>query len=192
MIAAALASILSAAPVEAPRIDTPKIEESVEYHDISGRTSAELSAALKRIAYAEPSGDRYFAANTTWRIAWNFQIEAPPRERCRLTSATASLDIQMNLPRWQPPRDAPPPLVQRWQTFAAAVRRHEDGHRDIAVEAAHEILDRVSKVPPASQCEALKRSLGRVADATLREYRDKESSYDVTTLHGRAQGATFP
>ena len=36
------------------------------------------------------------------------------------------------------------------------------------------------------------RNLDRVANATLREYRDKENSYDVTTMHGRAQGATFP
>jgi predicted secreted Zn-dependent protease len=192
MIASVLASFLLAAPVESPVIGEPSIHDTIEYHDISGRTAAELSAALKRISYAEPDGDRYFAANTRWRLGWNFQVESPPHGRCRLTSATASLDILMNLPRWQPPRDASPPLVQRWQKFADAVRRHEDGHRDIAVEAAHELLDRISKTSPAPDCDKLKRSLGRVADATLREYRDKESSYDVTTLHGSAQGATFP
>ena len=192
MIATALASMLFAAPVEPPRIEAPQILDSVEYHDINGKTAAELSAAMRRLSYAEPNGDGYFAANTKWRLAWNFQVESPPRERCRLVSATATLDVTMNLPRWEPPRDAPPPLVQRWRTFATAVRRHEDGHRDIAVEAAHEILDRVSKVSPASDCGKLKRSLGRVADATLREYRDKESDYDETTMHGRSQGATFP
>lgn len=192
MIATALASMLFAASADAPVIEAPTIQDSVEYHDISGRTAKELSDALKRISYAEPTGDRYFAANTRWRLAWNFRVEAPPRGTCRLASATASLDITMNLPRWQPPRDAPPALVHQWQTFATAVRHHEDGHRDIAVDAAHAILDRVSKVAPASDCGKLKRSLGRVADATLREYRDKESSYDVTTLHGQAQGATFP
>jgi predicted secreted Zn-dependent protease len=85
-----------------------------------------------------------------------------------------------------------PTLVKRWNTFADALRKHEDGHRDIAIEAARVVTDRVAKVQPEKACEPLKQRLQRIADETLREYRDKESSYDMTTLHGQTQGASFP
>jgi len=82
--------------------------------------------------------------------------------------------------------------VQRWNAFADAVRKHEAGHRDIAIAAARDVGERAGHVADEADCETLKRNVQKVADATLREYREKESSYDVTTMHGRTQGATFP
>lgn len=188
----ALACMSATAPLCAAEHEGPQIHDTITYRDIEGRTEADLVAGLKRISLADKSSDRVFAANTHWQLQWNFGVESPPRGSCRLASVATTLDIEMNLPRWNPPSDAPAPLVSRWRTFAAAVRKHEDGHRDIAVEAVHEIESQVERVPPARNCELLKKNLTRAAEATLKTYRDKEDSYDVTTMHGRAQGATFP
>lgn len=181
----------SAVSAETAEVEGPSIHDTVEYHDISGNTEQALVAALKKISYAETSGDRFFAANTHWRIRWSFRVESDG-QTCRLSSAATELDVDMNLPRWNPPSKAAPSLVKRWNAFAAAVRKHEDGHRDIAIAAAHEIDARAEKTPPQHDCELLKKKLSRTADATLREFRDKENSYDVTTMHGRTQGAAFP
>jgi predicted secreted Zn-dependent protease len=180
-----------AAPVLAAEIEGPSIQDTVTYHDIAGNSEQALVAALKKISYAETSGDRFFAANTHWRIRWNFRVESDGRS-CGLSSATTELDVDMNLPRWNPPSNAAPALVKRWNAFATAVRKHEDGHREIAIDAAYEIEAGAKKEPPQRDCAALKKRLSRAADATLREFRDKENSYDVTTMHGRTQGATFP
>lgn len=180
----------AAGPLGALEIPDPSIHDSIDYHDISGATEAALVAELKRNASTSSSGDR-FAANTRWRLTWNFRVESADGP-CRVASVATDLDIQMTLPRWNAPSTASPALVKRWNAFTTALRKHEDGHRDIAVAAAHALAERAGKATPASDCDALKRSVGRIADDTLREYRDKESSYDVTTLHGRTQGATFP
>ena len=34
--------------------------------------------------------------------------------------------------------------------------------------------------------------LSEITAATVQEYRDRGTSYDTTTQHGRTQGATFP
>ncbi len=187
----AMLLLLSAAPAEAAELEGPAIHDTVEYHDIAGDTEQALAAALKNASYAERSGDRFFAANTHWQISWSFRVESDGRT-CRLSSASTELDVEMNLPRWNPPSNAAPALVKRWNEFATAVRKHEDGHRDIAVAAAHEIEAGAKREPSQRDCDALKKKLSRTADATLREFRDKENSYDVTTMHGRTQGATFP
>ena len=187
----AIVIALAATPLAAIEREGPSIHDTVRYHDVTGNTEAELVAALKRISYADPKGDRFFAANTRWQLRWNLSVQ-PGRPSCRLLSATAELDVEMNLPRWNPPADARPELVKRWDTFAAAVRKHEDGHRDIAIEAVRVVAERLQNVPTGRDCAALRKSLGRVAEATVREYREKEDSYDVTTMHGRAQGVAFP
>lgn len=185
-IAALVAACACAAEVEAP-----DIQDTVEYRDIVGNSQDALAAALKQVGSTNAGGDR-FAASTRWQLRWNFRVEQHPGANCQLASAKTELDIHMTLPRWMPPPNASPVLVKRWNTFAAALRKHEDGHRDIAIEAARVVTDRAAAVLPERDCATLKQRLQRVADDTLREYRDKESSYDVTTLHGQSQGATFP
>lgn len=186
LLAALFASTAGAAEIEAPNI-----EDTIEYRDIVGNSENALAAALKQVGSTSKSGDR-FAASTRWQLRWNFRVEQHPGESCELASAKTELDVHMTLPRWMPPRDASPVLVKRWNTFADALRKHEDGHRDIAIEAARVVADRAGKVAPERDCATLKKKLGRVADDTLREYKDKESSYDVTTMHGQTQGAVFP
>lgn len=182
---------LAATGAHAAELEAPKIDDTVEYRDLVGNTQDALADALRQIASTSESGDR-FAASTRWQLRWNFRVEQHPGANCQLASAKTELDIHMTLPRWMPPKNASPVLVKKWSTFADALRKHEDGHRDIAIEAARVVTDRAGAVPPESDCAVLKKRLGRIADDTLREYKDKESSYDVTTLHGQTQGATFP
>ena len=182
---------LCAASAGAAELEAPDINDSIEYRDISGRTEDALTAALRQIGSSNEKGDR-FAASTRWQLRWNFRVEQRPGASCQLASAKTGLDIHMTLPRWMPPKNASPVLVKKWNTFADALRKHEDGHRDIAIEAARVVTDRAGAVPSENDCATLKKRLERIADDTVREYKDKEASYDVTTLHGQRQGATFP
>ena len=187
---AAWLAALFAGCATAVELQAPAINDTVEYRDIVGTTQDALADALKRVGSTNASGDR-FAANTRWQLRWNFRVEQQPGASCGLASAKTELDIHMTLPRWMPPKNASPVLVKKWSTFAAALRKHEEGHRDIAIEAARVVTDRAGAVPPENDCATLKKRLERIADDTVREYKDKESSYDVTTLHGQTQGATF-
>ena len=177
-------------PTFAVDIAPPKVNESVDYRDVGGATEDQLVASLKSVAQADEKGHR-FAGDTHWQLRWDFHVESSGDE-CRVASVSTEVDIHTTLIRWNPPLSAKPALIKRWNTFAAALRKHEDGHRDIAVAAAREVGDRVGKVPPASDCAKLKQALQQTADGVVRDYRDKESRYDTTTMHGRAQGATFP
>jgi predicted secreted Zn-dependent protease len=107
-------------------------------------------------------------------------------------SATTGLELEMNLPRWTPPAGARPGLVRSWNIFADAVRRHEEGHRDIAIDAVREVDRRLQGTRTARSCDALRRNLSQIAESVVRDYRAKDDSYDVTTMHGRTQGVVFP
>jgi predicted secreted Zn-dependent protease len=183
--------VLFSASAGGAELEAPEIRDTIEYRDIIGNSEDALAAALKQVRATSKNGDR-FAASTRWQLRWNFRVEQHPGERCELASAKTELDVHMTLPRWMPPQNAPPALVKRWNTFADALRKHEEGHRDIAIEGARAITDSASAVAAESDCATLKKNLSRAAEATLQKYRSNESSYDVTTLHGRTQGASFP
>ena len=187
----AIAAFLIANAAAAAELEAPDIQDTVEYRDITGNSEDALAAALKQVGTTSANGDR-FAASTRWQLRWNFRVEQQPGASCQLASAKTELDIHMTLPRWMPPQNARPALVKRWSTFADALRKHEDGHRDIAIEAARVVTDRAGAAQSERDCATLKKRLERIADDTVRQYKDKESSYDVTTLHGQTQGATFP
>jgi len=187
---AAFVFALCAMPLFAAELAAPTIHDSIDYRDITGNTEAALAAALKNTAAADPAGDEFFG-RTRWRVQWNFRVESVDGS-CRLASATTDLDIRMSLPRWDPPPSASPELVRRWNRFMSALRKHEDGHRDIAVAAANAIEKHAMKAAPEPDCDTLKKTLSQIADATVQEYRDRGTSYDTTTQHGRTQGATFP
>ncbi|HSS07800.1 MAG TPA: DUF922 domain-containing protein, partial [Rhodanobacteraceae bacterium] len=118
----AIVLAIVAMPLGAIEREGPAIHDTVQYHDITGNTEAELLAALRRVSYADPSGDRFAAANTRWRLRWNRSVQ-PSKNGCRLLAATAELDVEMNVTRWNAPEDARPDLVKRWDRFAAAVRK---------------------------------------------------------------------
>jgi len=178
-------------PLQAAEREGPAIHDTIQYHDVEGDTAPELLAALKRVSYAKPKADTFAAANTKWRLRWNIDVQ-PEHRSCRLVSATTELEVEMNLPRWTPPAGARPGLVKSWETFSEAIRKHEDGHRDIAIDAVREVDRRLQGERTARSCDALRKNLSRIAESVVREYRGKDDSYDVTTMHGRTQGVVFP
>ena len=187
LLAAAATAVASAQAAT----EGPAIHETVQYHDVEGASADALLASLKDLSYARASDDHFAAANTKWQLRWNVTMQ-PGKDGCRLASATTTIDIAMNLPRWTPPANAEPSLVKSWETFAAAVRKHEDGHHEIAIAAVREVDRRLREPRTARSCGALQKQLRGVAEEVVKAYREKDDSYDVTTMHGRTQGVVFP
>ena len=167
----------------------PVIHDDIEYLDVTGNSKRELIEALDRLSVPDATGKRFYG-HTHWELRWNYNVASEGAE-CRVTTVTATLDMTMSLPRWDPPRNADPALVHTWNAFVAGLREHEEGHRDIALDAAQEITNRIEAIPPAANCEKLKRTVGIRANSLLDEYREKGRRYDRMTDHGRTQGAVL-
>jgi predicted secreted Zn-dependent protease len=175
---------------QTPReIEGPVIHDDIEYVDVTGNSQRDLINALDRLSVDDGTGKRFYG-HTHWELRWNFNVASEGRD-CRVTSVSAQLDVHMSIPRWHPPANADPSLVRRWNAFVDALRVHEDGHREIAIEAAREIAQRIEAVPPAPKCETLKRTVNIRANTLLDEYREKGRRYDKQTDHGRTQGAVL-
>jgi predicted secreted Zn-dependent protease len=173
----------------APAAASPIIRVSEELYDIRGSTAQELSLEMFRLG---PSGEegRRSSGYTAWNIDWRFRPESRG-SACMASWVEVQADIVITLPRWNPPPDAPRELRSQWDTYLAALRAHEEGHRDLAVAAARQVHARISGFLTAS-CQDFERLVNREANLILDQLRADNLRYDEETGSGATQGAVWP
>jgi predicted secreted Zn-dependent protease len=167
---------------------TPGVALTVEvvYYDVAGASADELRAQLDLHG---PTGQQ--DAYTDWWVQWRYdRVQAA--NGCELRSLAVTLDVTFTFPRWSPPDDAAPGLRERWEDYLAALRVHEEGHKEIALRAANEIAAALSSLPASPSCAELEQAADGTGERILERYRQQELSYDRQTDHGATQGARFP
>lgn len=110
---------------------------------------------------------------------------------CRLADLSVRMDLTMDLPVWRPAGTTRRALRERWERMATALTRHEEGHRDNAVRAAHELHRGLSALGEGHDC----RTLGKLAQREMFRARLRfdlrEKAYDRRTGHGVSQGSVL-
>ena len=160
------------------------------YYDVAGSSASKLREAMNMAGPLDESGKR-FDGRTTWWVAWNFRY-ASDGGQCKFTSMSTSLDATIVLPRWVHGDRASRSLERKWDSYQAALRRHEDGHyaHGLAAEREIEALGRSFRV--AGACSTIARAFNDEAGSIIAKYQALDAKYDLDTDHGENQGATFP
>ena len=158
-------------------------------YDIAGSSALELRAAMDRLGPKDPVDGTPYAGFTRWRIEWSYDhAGAMP---CTLTRVRVVATIQIALPRWRGGGSADPGLAAEWARFVAALRRHENGHAEIAKRGARRIARLLGSLPSFLSCARLERAADSTATRTLEMMRRAELAYDEWTRHGDTHGVRF-
>lgn len=189
LLAAACAPSVTAHGPAAPRPHPDvEVEERRTFYDVVGRSAAEIGASLAR--EAPPHGDLRVYGLTRWNVTWDYGMDRSAAG-CRLTRPRVVLEIETVLPRWTGRAGAGAELARRWDRFAAAVRRHEDGHRELVREAGERIRSRLAGLWDVS-CELLEGRAEERARSIVVGSHDRNLAYDVRTGGGAEQGVRWP
>jgi predicted secreted Zn-dependent protease len=155
-------------------------------YPITGSTAAELRGAICLLG---PTREGHtYGAFTDWRIDWWFEVAEEP-EGLRVSAARVEAHVGVLVPRWRPPRSASPALAVEWERYIAAVEAHEQGHVDIAVEAARTLLRALEGLAGFADLKALRAAASEAAAAVIAAAHDEERAYDAGSEHGVSQGA---
>lgn len=179
--------VLSGNVFAAEKINPP----TIEFYEVHGKTARQIRAQMDKLGPLDATEHRRYDGHTQWFIRFNYRTYNSGGN-CTLQSFDVSLEGTMTLPRWNPPDGVRKQLVEEWQTFSAALRRHEDGHYEIARAAADEFAKRFAEQLSGATCKTLEDKINATADAILSAYRQKEVEYDQASAHGMRQGAQFP
>ena len=162
---------------------------TVEYFTVQGETSLALSAEIEAKGPVGENG-RHSDGYTRWNMSWTFGMNTDATG-CVASSVSVDLDIHMILPHWDTPPGADPRLIARWNRYLAALRGHEDGHRQRA-EATAGDMRRALLRERAADCPTLERRLDSMANQLLSDLRERQAAYDRETDFGRSQGVHRP
>jgi predicted secreted Zn-dependent protease len=172
------------------RVVAPVVTEKYEYYEIRGNSEKELRGQMCRNGCAFNDGEKYDSV-TTWRWKLNYGHDRAPGV-CTADSFKVALEISYRYPKWVRTSDAPQPLVDKWDGYMKNLITHENGHRDLAVEAAAELSHDLAALPPAASCAELDREIGALSRERREKLNADQKSYDETTVHGKTQGVVFP
>jgi predicted secreted Zn-dependent protease len=179
-------------PSEFPRIKVlrPLINERVEFYEISGECEADLRNGMKDKGCAWKDGKKYHSL-TSWSLKWDYDYIRTP-QTCTVRSFQPVIDISTRYPKWAMTGNPPTELRGKWDRFMASLITHEEGHRDMVVEAVSEVEFSVMRILPQVTCADLDREISKICRSRMQQLDEDSIAYDAETKHGLKQGAVFP
>jgi predicted secreted Zn-dependent protease len=155
------------------------------YYRIQGATSGDLLAQMKLLGPKDYQSQRY--ASTEYEISWTYRFK-PKGQRCTLGNVGVAIRISLTLPDWNGQDLASDEMKAAWDRFHAAVRKHEEGHRNIALKAAGEVLKKLQSLSGYSNCFDLDGVANYEGKLILSKYQKIQSEFDMQTENGLTQG----
>lgn len=168
----------------------PIVTEETQYYDIEGSSTSDLRNQMNSLGIKEKDGKTY-DGYTNWHISWKYRY-MNINFRCMIKSVATTVKITYLYPRWTGRSFAPRELTEKWDRFMSALIQHEQGHRNIAVEAASRIEEVISRMTPRTDCRELDSEANAQGYHMLEECKKSQANYDAVTSHGRLQGVRFP
>jgi len=172
------------------RIAEPLVTEKYDYYEIRGNDEKELRRQMGQNGTKWNDGETYDSA-TRWDINWDYGYDSAP-QGCKVDSFRTILKITFRYPKWLRTDNAPQPLADKWDDYMKKLVMHENGHRDMALEAAEKISRAVAELPAARSCTDLDREVRALGLEIAAKLNRDEKEYDTITKHGTTQGAVFP
>lgn len=153
------------------------------FYNVSGSTASEIVDSIHASRPTDPyHSNQAFDALTTWRITWTWSGYG--QAECDLETAVVDYENEVEFPRWNPPADASPELIQSWNRYIENLALHEKGHVDKTVKYYQEVKTAIQNATCLTADAA--------AQQALEALNAENESYDLETDHGRTQGVQFP
>ncbi len=193
-----------ALPVDFPSTDAPEaatpnqasnsevtVTREQKYYQITGNTEKELRQQMDTLGLPEEETGKIFDARTDWVINWYFYYNQG-QDECKIDRVEVSLALTYTYPQWDPPANADPKLVKKWNKYFQQLNIHEEVHGKLAAQGAQTIYETIMQMPAAPTCETLGQATNAAALEAIAELKQRQRDYDDETGHGKTQGAVFP
>ncbi len=155
-----------------PKAPSPGLR--LVFYDIEASNEDALVAALAK---------RRLHAESSWRLLYEYK----PRligSRCAVATVTTALELAITLPRWSAPPGTDAGLVERWERYVEALRRHEDSRLEYARELEAELGPALMALAQAPNCDALAAEVTGRYETLLARARAREADFAARAKRG--------
>jgi predicted secreted Zn-dependent protease len=168
----------------------PVVIEKNEYYEIRGSSEKALRKQMCQNGCTWEDGRKYDSV-TSWYWKWGYGTDSAS-QTCSADDFSITLEIISRYPKWVRTGEAPQPLVDKWDGYMKNLTMHENGHRDMVVDAAAQFYGAVANLPRALSCADRDRQVRTLSTELMARLNAAQQKYDADTNHGATQGALFP
>ncbi|OGW35055.1 MAG: hypothetical protein A2010_18265 [Nitrospirae bacterium GWD2_57_9] len=172
------------------RVLPPAVTEQQEYYDLCGCCEKDLQCEMTEKAIRWKDGKKYDSV-TSWKVKWDYAYNRSSHA-CFADNFRVTMNVVFRLPRWTCPEPVSQALVDKWTPYITNLVEHENGHRDLALTAAHDLTRAVAEMPPARTCSDLDAAVDAMSREWMKKLDEDQALFDAHTGHGFAQGVMFP
>jgi predicted secreted Zn-dependent protease len=176
--------LFAAAPVAAEVLQLLEVKT----YTVPYRADMSLRRAISSVSPIRHGG-KTFHGFTRWNVNWQMWWNNTPDGRCSMYKTQIRVTGAITLPMLQ---GAPDDVRQTFDRYLNALRRHEMGHYQFALDAAHRIDREILALPPQATCTLLESTANGIGRQILGEAIREEVEYDRRTRHGQTEGVTLP
>lgn len=170
---------------------TPQVrvnERTVRY-DVGGRTVPEVGQFFAMRGPVSEGGRYFGLTESKMDVVYAGLTE---NGRCELVNVRVALDVTIHLPQLEELNEATPEVRRAWPHLMQPLRRHEDNHRNIAVEGARRLAEALGTLSGSAPCDTVMKRAEAVTQRISRETEAAQRRYDKRTAHGRKEGVAWP
>lgn len=156
---------------------TQQSQVSIDYYRISGNSTADLDAEIKRKG-PKINGGSHAVAVARIKMLPRITFERTARG-CRVDEAKVAVDARVTLPQWTGRDTADPKLAKAWDNIDRYTRLHEATHVNIAFSYAKRIEEEVVALPAMASCTKIRATTKEIVDRNLKEHDEAQRKYDA-------------
>ena len=156
---------------------TQQSQVSIDYYRITGNSTADLDAEIRRKG-PKINGGSHAVAVARIKMLPRITFEKFDRG-CRVESAKVAVDARVTLPQWTGRDTADPKLAKAWDNIDRYTRLHEATHVNIAFNYAKRIEDEVLALPSMASCSQVRSTTKAIVDRNLDEHDAAQRKYDA-------------
>ncbi|MCJ8308850.1 MAG: DUF922 domain-containing protein [Rhizobiaceae bacterium] len=155
---------------------TQESQVAVDYYRITGNSTADLDAEIRRKG-PKINGGSHAVAVARIKMLPRITFEKFARG-CRVENAKVAVDARVTLPQWTGRDTADPKLAKAWDNIDRYTRLHEATHVNIAFSYAKRIEDEVRALPTMQSCSQIRAITKSIVDRNLKEHDAAQRKYD--------------
>lgn len=168
-----------------------ELKRKWELYEINGRNQSELRRGLNSKGPVNPDSGKRFDARTDWKLEWKYKYETK-QGRYRLSSHSIQVTATIHFPKWINMEAGNPLTRRQWLVYIHNLKRHEQGHVELAQRAGQVLSDRLSQLGAFGTRIEIEEAIKKKAQEVTRIHKALHQDYDRRTNHGKSQGAQFP
>ena len=158
-----------------PCLAPARADTVYSHYEIEGSDALDIMRAITE------RGPNVHGVNAVASIRAEFEYshdDVRSANQCRAANFRIKASFHIRLPRLADEEALSPETRKAWQAFYAHARWHEEEHRRIHLACVRQTERDAAALPAFSDCEALRRAIEELREASLAQCRLKHQAFD--------------